>query len=122
MLAALGASVLIVPLLTPDITADEDAIFDDATINDRLRRLAPYFYINRVVDVVAVFVLAFLDAAGEVSDHGAAFKGPQLRLANDADDAGCVQTHCSGSRGDAIGLLKGQDVMKGIQHPRLAER
>ena len=57
--------------------------------------MPPDFYINGIVDVVAVFVFALLDATREVGNHGARFKGTQLRVGDDANDAGCVEAHFS---------------------------
>ena len=74
MLGALIACGFICPLLAFYITANDDAIALFATIHNNFSLLAPDFNIYCIVDVVALLVLAFHDAASEVSDHGAAIK------------------------------------------------
>ena len=91
MLGALVACGFICPLLALYITANDDAIAFLAAINYNFSRLAPYFNIYCILDVVALLVLAFHDAASKVSDHGAAIKAAQCRVRNNANDAGCVK-------------------------------
>ena len=91
MLGALVACGFICPLLALYITANDDAIAFLAAINYNFSRLAPDLNIYCIVDVVALLVLAFHDAASKVSDHGAAIKAAQCRIGNNANDAGCVK-------------------------------
>jgi len=91
MLGALIACGFVCPLLALYITANDDAIALLAAIHNNLSRLAPDLNIYCIVDVVALLILAFHDAATKVSDHGAAVKAAQCRIRNNANDAGCVK-------------------------------
>ncbi len=93
MLAALFAGFLIIPVLATYRTADEQAVTFAQLIGNDLSRFAPCLDVDRIVDPVAVLILALLDAACKVADHVPAIEGTKLRVADDADDSRCVKAH-----------------------------
>ena len=93
MLAALGAGLLVLPFLALDVASHHNRILHFAAIHDRLARFAPHLNVNGVVDVVTVFIFAFLDASCKVDDHSSALEITGFGLGDDANDAVCVEAH-----------------------------
>ena len=97
MLAALGPSVLIGPLLTDNVAGDVNHRTLGGIVKNDLACLVPGFNINTVFDVVAVLVFALIEATEELDDRGAGFKEFGLRVGDDPNRAAGVKRH------DALG-------------------
>ena len=87
-------AVFAFPLLKLDRAGTVEAAALSDVLRDRVGLTAPHLAVDCVVDVVAVLVLALLNAAVELHHCGVAYFF-QFRLGNDANDALSKQTHDS---------------------------